>query len=277
MDFPLRVLYSVAGPNQPNLLGERMYPMRIRLLTVLMSVALASTAAWADDVSGQGRKLFDQYKDAVVGVHVVLSMQMGGEENEDENWLHATVVDPSGVAVASLTQVDPAAFYQMISDGDEAPTSKVVSLKMILTDGTEIPAEVVLRDNDLDLAYLRPIAAPEAPMSYVDVKSGAKPEILDQVAVMVKLGEVSRRAHSVFIDRVEGVVEKPRPYYIVGEHRAQSIVSSPVFSLDGKLVGVGAIRAIKSENGPQMGESLLIIVVPTDDIAAGMEQIPPRG
>ena len=250
--------------------------MRIKLLSVLMCAMFFFTAAQADDVSDQGRAVFDRYKDAVVGVHVVLSMQMGGQESEEENWVHATIVDPTGLAVASLTQIDPSAFLQMLGEDGDAPTSKVVSLKMVLTDGTEVPAEVVLRDNDLDLVYLRPLEAPAAPMAYVDPKQAATPQILDQVAVMIKLGEVSRRAHSVFVERVEGVVEKPRPYYIVGEHRAQSIVSSPVFSLDGRFVGVGAIRAIKSEKGPQMGESLLIIVVPASEIAAGMEQVPAR-
>ncbi len=250
--------------------------MRVKPVIALLLFSLFLATARADEVSDRGRKLFERYKDAVVGVHVVLSMQFGGQENEQENWSHATVVAPSGLAVTSLTEIDPSALLQTFGGGGESPTSKVVSLKIVLGDGTEVPAEVVLRDKDLDLAYIRPLEAPETPMAHVNVTKSAKPEILDQVVVLVKLGEVSRRTHSVFVERVEGVVKKPRPYYIVGEHRAQTIVSSPVFSLDGRLVGVGAIRAIKSENGPRMGESLLIIVVPASDIAAGMNQVPPR-
>src|SRR2546422_4160959 len=38
-------------------------------------------------------------------------------------------------------------------------------------DGTEIPAEIVLRDRDLDLAFIRPKTKPANPMPAVDLRS----------------------------------------------------------------------------------------------------------
>lgn len=251
--------------------------MRNRVLGLLSCIALlVSAPCWGDDVAAKGQALLDQYKDAVVSVHVVLSMQMGGEEHEQTNWAHATVLNGDGVAVTSLTQVDPMSFYQRMSDEDEGITTKVVSMDMVLGDGTEIPSEIVLRDKELDLAYLRPVEAPAAPMTHVDIEKLGTPELLDQVALIQRMGQVARRAHGVFVERVEAVIPKPRPYYVVGENRSRSVVGSPVFLLDGSFAGVGAIRAIRSENGASAGDNMLIIVVPARDVVDGMEQVTPR-
>ena len=48
-------------------------------------------------------------------------------------------------------------------------------MKILLDDGTEVPAEIVLRDKDLDLAFIRPKAKPASPMTSVDLTKSGPP------------------------------------------------------------------------------------------------------
>jgi hypothetical protein len=114
-------------------------------------------------------------------------------------------------------------------------------------------------------------------MAHIDISNAGSPEILDQIIVLAQLGEVARRAHTVVVDRVETIVERPRKYYVLGEHRASTVMSAPVFTLDGAFVGMGGMRAIRSRGGGGMGDNYLVIVVAANDIQAMAQHAPAQG
>ena len=68
-----------------------------------------------------------------------------------------TILDASGMTVLSLNQLDPTDSIQS-KIGNYKAEIKVnyTEVKILLQDGTEIPAEFVLKDDDLDLAYIIP-------------------------------------------------------------------------------------------------------------------------
>jgi hypothetical protein len=241
---------------------------------VLLCVAMLVPLAGADEVAEQGRALFAANKDAVIMVHAVISMSRGGEERENPSWANGTIIDPSGLTVISLGSIDPASIFRGMGGAGEV-TSKVVSMYMRTVDGKEIPAEVVLRDNELDLAYVRPIKAPEAPLPFVDPANMGTPELLDTVAVIAQLGEVARHAHTILLTRIESVVTKPRTYYVPGEDRSRAIISAPAFTMEGKFVGMGAMRTIKKGSPGGMSDNALVVLVPAEEIVEGMKQAPP--
>lgn len=243
-------------------------------MNLLLGLALAISVAHADEAGDKGRAVFEKYKAAVITVSVVVSVSAGGDSRDNQGWANAAIVDPSGLAVVALSFIDPSDIYSKM--GDSGSTSvKVSSLDMILSEGVELPAEVVLRDKDLDLAYIRPIKAPDSPLPSLDLQSTAEPQVLDDVVIISQLGKVARRAHSVGIERIETVVEKPRQYFMLGEHRANSVLSAPVFTLDGQFVGVGAMRAINSDGDGGYGENVLVVIVPAKDVKDGIAQVPP--
>lgn len=252
----------------------------MRLKPICVSVTLALIFAWAtfgDETSEKGRAVFEANKDAVVTVRTAMSLSFGGNENERLNEGNGTVIDPSGLTVLSLTSVDPSSFYESMRDSGAELTTKVTSIKILLADGTELESEVVLRDKDLDLAFVRPKEKPEKPMAHVDLDNAAEPRLLDEVVVLAQLGKVARRAHSVSLARVEAIMEKPRTFYLLGEHLARLIVCSPAFTLDGKFVGIGVLRAIKGEGGGGMSDNVLAVIVPAEDIKEGAAQAPASG
>lgn len=248
--------------------------MNIRLGAVIGILALVSGLAAADDIAEKGRAVFEMRKNAVVTVQAVIGMSFGGETRDREVWANGAVIDPSGLTVVTLTFLDPFSLYDGGSDQRGEVSSKVISVKILRSDSQELPAAVLLRDKDLDLAFLKPTQAPESPMPYINLDDSAVPELLDNVAVVTQLGEVARRAHCALVDRIEAIVERPRSYYIMGSHRSRDVLSSPVFTLDGRFVGFGAMRSIKTARSRDFGDNVLVVIVPPADLREAVAQLP---
>src|SRR6266850_391599 len=141
---------------------------------VLISVTSAFFAQ-ADEVAEKAREVFKRQQKAVVTVQIVLkatytSSGRTSPASETKREITGTVVDPSGLTVLSLSECDPAETYQMMmNDSGTRMETEVTDVKVLQDDGTEIPAEIVLRDRDLDLAFLRPKTKPASPMPAVDL------------------------------------------------------------------------------------------------------------
>src|SRR5215471_3306013 len=134
------------------------------------------SVARADDIAEKGRAILAKNQHAVVTVQLVLKSKFsvpgaGGQTTESRSDATGTVIDPSGLTVLSLTATDPGTMIQnmMGGMGEEDMKFKMETelsdLKILLDDGTEIPAEVVLRDKDLDLAFIRPKSKLATPSS----------------------------------------------------------------------------------------------------------------
>lgn len=251
----------------------RLFIFRVSAATALCCALLSATAG-ADDLSERGRAVFSATRDSVITVKAVISMSFGGEEQENEQEANATVINGDGLAVLSLSAVDLTSLFAAMENLPEGVSSKLVSLKMVFQDGAEHDAEVVLRDKDLDLAFIRPTAKPEAPFSNVNLENLAVPGVMDPVVVVGQMGAVAQRAHIAFIERIEGVVEKPRRFFILGEHRAEQVMCSPVFTMEGGFAGIGVMRVTRG--GRSMQENMMVIVVPAAQIAELVEQVPAR-
>ncbi len=248
------------------------------VFVLLLGLLLFPLVAGADELAEKGRTVFDKNKAAVVTVEAVISMSFGGEEGEQPAFANGAVIDPMGLTVVSLALLDPVSMADSMGELPGEVTSKVVSLKIIGGNGTEIDAEVVLRDKDFGLAFVRPVEKPKESLPFIDLGAAGKPQVLDMVVVITQLSQVARRAHSVFLERVETVVEKPRTYYVLGQHRMEDVLSSPVFTLDGKVVGFGAMRVVKGkQSGGSQRDNMLVTVVAAADIKDAATHVPPIG
>ena len=66
-----------------------------------------------------------------------------------------TIVDASGLIVTSLARIDPSAMMASMGSSFRGVESSLQDVKVVLGDGTEVPAQIVLKDTDLDLAFVR--------------------------------------------------------------------------------------------------------------------------
>lgn len=264
------------------------------VLSVVLLGAVALSAANAGELEQTGRAILKKNQDAVVTVQLLITQRMsmagmGSEENESKIEATGFVIGADGLTVLSLSETDPSAMFKsmMSAMGDsemelsiESDTSDV---RLLLADGTELPAAVVLRDADLDLAFVRPREKPAQPMTAIDLTKSAVPEVLDPVIALNRLGRVAGRAHSASVERIESIIKRPRTFYVPGNDPTHSALGSPVFALDGNLVGMVALRMMGGGGGGSMGammmgqgmgDNLMAVVVPAGDILEGAAQAP---
>jgi hypothetical protein len=244
----------------------------------LIVLALLSTApgAGADDAAGAARAVFEANKEAVVTLKMVVNLQvsMGGDTQEQERQLEVTgtVIDPDGLTVVALSEVDPSGMFGAGSPYDINATIK--NIEILGSDGSETEAEIVLRDRDFDLAYIRPVEEAQEPMAAVDTSDPGNAAVLDQVVVISRLGKVASREHGVSLARIEAIVEKPRKFYA----GPGGPMGAPVFTMDGRMLGVVVLRSSPLGGGSMgMGGDMMPIVRPVSDILESRQAVPLRG
>lgn len=240
--------------------------------------------AHAGELAEKGRAVFKQHQSEVVTVQVVQKMttSAGGktsEPREGKQDITGTVVDPSGLTVLALSAADPSEMYKRMypaSSGYKIEI-EVSDVKILLDDGTEIPAEIVLRDKDLDLAFIRPKAKPAHPMPAVDLSKAAPAQMLDELITINRLGRAAGRVHAASVELVSAVVQKPRTFYIPDSKMTGTALGSPAFALDGRIVGIVVMRTINAGGGG-MGnfqpDNATSIILPAEDIAKAAKQAP---
>jgi S1-C subfamily serine protease len=257
--------------------------MNHKLNLIAMAMTLAAAGARADDLADKGRDIFNKNQHAVVTVQVVLKTTYSGggrssNPSETKKDLTGTVIDPSGLTVLALSAADPAELVKKISDEYAAQlNTQVNDVKILLDDGTELPAEIVLRDKDLDLAYVRPKTKPASPMAAVDLSKSSPAQILEPVIALNRLNRAAGRAYSAGVERVDAVIQKPRTFYIPGNSPSSTSFGSPAFALNGNIVGIFVMRAVNAgENTTRatMQENMTAIIIPAEDVLKGAKQAP---
>ena len=251
------------------------------LIPVALVLALAGSGApcRGDELAERGREIFSRNQHGVVTVQVVLKISTAGRSSENRQELTGTVLDASGLTVLALSACDPSDMYQrmMAEQGSQYKLEvEVTDLKILLDDGTELPAEIVLRDKDLDLAFIRPKTKPASPMASVDFNKTAPAQLLDEVITLNRLNSAAGRAYAASVERVSAVVQKPRTFYIPDSTMTSTTLGSPAFSLDGKVVGVVVMRTVNSKGGGGRNyrDTLTSIILPAEDVLKAAKQAP---
>ena len=149
--------------------------MRLVGLIVLSAVVagVAPAAAQSADERATARDVVKKRGDAVIMVlaTIKLRINIGGREQSTDQatQANATILDSTGLTVLSLSSLQPddmmsRSLSQRVAAGTKVDvTSEPSDIRMHLADGREIAAKLVLRDEDLDLAFIRPTTPPEKP------------------------------------------------------------------------------------------------------------------
>jgi len=242
---------------------------------------ISSAPLRADELADKGRDILKKNQHTVVTVQVVVKTpySAGGRSsgpNEVKRDLTGTVVEPSGLTVVALSACDPSELVQLMNPNSNYKIeTEVTDLKILLDDGTEVPAEIVLRDKDLDLAFLRPKTKPASPMAAIDLSKSAPAQELDQVITLNRLNQAAGRAYAASVERISAVVQKPRTFYIPDTTMSTTTLGSPAFALNGNVVGLFVLRAVSAAGGsPNYNENVTSIILPAQDILKGAKQAP---
>jgi len=251
---------------------------RVFGVAVVASLILGS-AAFCDDTADRGRSLVAKWQNAVIRIKIVAKMSMSydGKDSTEEqkNETVGCVIDPSGLVVTTLKETDPSSIIEeMTSDQDNVSVSaEITDVKYMMADGKEIAAKIILRDKDLDLAFLRPVKKLDAPMASLDLSKPAKPALFDQIILLSRQKAVGNRAISVSLDRIASVLEKPRTLYIPDGY---GDFGDPSFTMDGSLIGITVMKQLPkgSSTASAWKDTMAQVIMPAADIAEAANQAP---
>jgi hypothetical protein len=265
------------------------------ILVALVSVLAPGITRPVDAQEGRAalREMVKKWQDAIVNVRVVLKVRMsmaGREMNSSDESVDTvgTVIDPTGLTVLSLSALNPGAMMNKLmtsaggGNGQDqiGITSEPTDVKIRMSDGREVAARIVLRDEDLDLAFLRPTVAPDKPLTSVNLSEGGKPAMLDEVVVLSRLGRVGGWTPSASLHNIGAVIEKPRTFYVLAG--ATGGTGTPAFLPNGRIVGLLTMRQVDAGRASMMsmmggteGLGLLAVILPAADVLEIASQAPP--
>ena len=270
--------------------------MHIRAVVIVLLFAVARMAsAQTPEERAAARDLIGKRGDTVITVlgTVKTRMMMGGREappSEENIQANATVLDARGLAVMSLSNLEPGKMMNGIISQQAASMpgmemsmkTDTTNLRLRFADGKEVPARVVLRDEDLDLAFLRPTEPLAAPVPFLD-DAAARPQQLDGLVTLQRLGEMAGWKVSASFSYVVAVIDKPRTAYMGG-----SSPGAPVFDSAGRFVGVSVMMIRNTPGSGSLGlassfsggglESLgfMPVVLPADEVREVAKQAPAK-
>lgn len=242
---------------------------RFYSLLALAVTCLALPAPAGQDAPA-GRELVKRYADAVVGVELVVTIKVKVGEREmppreQKVEINGTVISPDGLTVTSLAEVDPQMAFEAMSGSQrggartELLGADFKEVKLRLADGTELPARFVLKDQDLDLAFMAPVAAEagaQRTFVHVDLADAAEGALLDRFTLVGRAPKALQRVPVARTTEIMGVVEKPRRLYLMTEPS----LGVPMFDEAGRVLG---ITFQHFANNRRTG----LVVLPAEDIA----------
>jgi S1-C subfamily serine protease len=251
---------------------------RIKWLSLSLAL-LIPLGGFASEFAEKGRAIFEKYQKTVVTVQIVIKSKFSGRSNETRQEVSGTVIDASGLVVMSLTATDPSQMLEsmLANNPDFKLETELSDIKFLLEDGTEVPAEVVLRDKDLDLVFARAKGKLPAPLPYLDLANSGKAQVLDELISLNRLGNAGGRAYAANAERISAIVQRPRMFYIPESSFSTTTLGSPAFTMDGKVLGIFVMRNVRSRVGGMMGispDAVAGIIVPAESVLKAAKQAP---
>jgi hypothetical protein len=240
-------------------------------LALALAVVPARLRALPEAEAKAGREIVKRYADSVVGIELVVTVKMtmgdrAAPPRENKLDVNGTVVTASGLTVTSLGAIDPRVQFEAMRAmmGGNASRMEVgetdyKEVKLRLADGTEVPARVVLKDADLDLAFIAPdpgAAGARHEFTPVKLEDAVEGVLLENYLVVSRAAKTLQRVPMVRTNYVTGIVEKPRRLYLMSDQQ----LGCPVFDQQGRVLGI----CVQNLSGGRAGG---LIVVPAEDVA----------
>jgi S1-C subfamily serine protease len=230
--------------------------LRPALAAVALTTCVAAPAR-AQDIKATARSLVEKKQNAVLTVKLVVRITMvgpgGGRDQDQKVEVTGTTIDPSGLTVVSASAIDPGAMLKQLlsgmpggEEGGMKIESEVNETALVLDDGTEVEADVVLKDPELDLAFVKPHATDKKFESIALKPRGTPPQLLEDFFVVSRLGRNASRAIAVTLGRVKATVKGPKTYTITDHEVAQTNLGCVAFDASGATLGILVSKTAKS-------------------------------
>jgi len=247
--------------------------MKLRFSAVLLALTLLFPAlpGRADEAGSRLRAVAQKYSPSVVTVAVVISR--GDSSDQIELEAEGVVIDASGLVATTNTAIDPTSLVGNSEGEGGGIVTNVTGAKILLPSGGEIPARLVLRDKDRNLAFLRPLRPLPLPALPFALARGSAAQG-DAVTLLGRLGKAGGRASSVENARLLAVMKRPRTLYVL-PITYLSRLGEVAFNDAGQLLGLVTMRVLPSRRASfNQTDQYIAAIVPAADVWAVARQAP---
>jgi len=232
-----------------------------RTVALFLGMLLPGILFSQETVEDKARKLLEQYKSSLVVVTAkgVLKATTTGEPLPDRDQQRRTLgvtIGDDGLIIVSNTAIDPSVGLQ----GQQAQMGeKVVEIKTAATtfsgveisygDTSTLPGKIVRQDLEADVAFIMPDKEEAKKVNKVFDKVdlsqfAATAQAADTVVGLSRASAVYGYMPILVMGRITGVFKGERTFFITDAGTSQGI---PVFTLDGKPVGVTVVRIVEGQ------------------------------
>jgi hypothetical protein len=251
--------------------------MKLHLTAVLILAISTPLAFFGKKADTTWRNLLKDHANCVTWVSATVRVEVsagGRSMPPQEQKLEAlgTIIAEDGLTVLSLSRVDPTATLLSRLPGRGGSVNvNYTEVLILMQDGTEVPAKLLLKDTDLDLAFVLPIREKDEKhekriFPHVPRSSRSKdPLPLDEVVSLGKLGRNLYRQSTLRRGWVNAVIEKPRKYFVI----ENTSPGTPVFDREANWLGIVVYKMDR-------GRPTSIVTLPADDIDEIAEQVRTR-
>lgn len=247
-------------------------------------LALLTSGAVMAESDPRARPLADRYGPAVLSVQAVAQVDATADVSGTQRTMPtrdipvqgvATIVSNEGILVSALSFFDQtAAMTGQVITGPQGQRARlevtgmaINEVKFVLVDGTEIPGEVLLKDEVLDLIVLRADRDAWAQhgadkLQALDLSQAGEAEAMDEIVVLGQTGPALGRAPLMALPGI--MVKMTRPRTVYRPSYAQK--GGPALTLDGKVLGIGAQLVYQEKLTNDL------VVIPAADVAELVRQ-----
>ena len=223
---------------------------RCMLLIGVLAIGAMGGRASAGDPEDY-EKLLSEKAPALVTVKFVLKMGAGGfmGEQEQETEIPGVMIDSSGLVLCSnnlLVGFSSLMGRMMGGMGEVAATP--TDIKVMIGDDPEgMEAELIARDTELDLAWLKIIDSGDVTFAFVDFSKGVEPRIGERLVCVRRMSKYFARSAVVAEGRLGGRTSKPRDLFLpMGDLRAG--LGLPIYTASGRVVGITVTQMLDAED-----------------------------
>jgi len=232
------------------------------ILILSFGLSLPFNLVFAQEtVEVRARKLLEQYKSSLVVITAkgMLKAKTTGEPLPDRDQQRRTLgvtVGDDGLIVVSNSAIDASvglAGQQAKMEESvvtiQSATTTFSDVEISYGDSVLIHGKVVRQDMEADVAFIMPDQAEAKKLNKVFDKIdlsqfAATAEVADQVVGLSRSSAVYGYMPTLVMGRITGVFKGDRTFFVTDAGTAQGI---PIFTLDGKPVGVTVVRIIEGK------------------------------
>lgn len=242
-----------------------MWPTPVAVCALACLAIACSTQPVRGDEAEVFQRLLGEKTAPLVTVRFVLKVKNRAGDSDAERESTGVMLDPGGLILCSNSDF---ALSRVRRDATATPTE----IKVLIGDDTEgVPAKLVARDSELDLAWLQISESSGQPFSAIVTTDIADADIGEQLYSVSKLDKFFDRAPAVRVARISAITSKPRRVYLPGAQLSD--FGLPVYNAAGKLVGfTSVLRPEREELDPSGRLQAAAVILPVADVLSATQR-----